>query len=201
MKRFLPVMCLIPIVLTAGCARKVATNRPASIVPVAATPVQPAPEPPQVTVRVTPPAPAASSTPAGITAEESRELSESLARLEDALFDYDQSAIRPDARQTLARESEIIRRILTKYPTEILRLEGHADERGSAEYNLALGDRRAESVRAFLASMGVPAAQMSIISFGKEQPVCSESDETCWQRNRRVHPVAGPNALAEVSRR
>ena len=66
-------------------------------------------------------------------------------------------------------------------------VEGHADSRGSAEYNLALGTRRAESVKSYLVNLGVPAARLTVISKGKEQPVCTEENESCWQQNRRGH--------------
>jgi peptidoglycan-associated lipoprotein len=66
-------------------------------------------------------------------------------------------------------------------------IEGHCDSRGSAEYNLALGSRRANAVKEYLTSLGVPAARMTVISKGKEQPVCSENVESCWQQNRRGH--------------
>jgi len=70
-------------------------------------------------------------------------------------------------------------------------VEGHCDERGSAEYNLGLGDRRASSVRDFLVQLGVPVAKLRTISYGKERPQCTEADEACYQKNRRVHFSAG----------
>ncbi len=70
-------------------------------------------------------------------------------------------------------------------------IEGHCDERGSAEYNLALGDRRANSAKEFLQELGVPADRLSVISYGKERPQCTEHNEECWQKNRRVHFTAG----------
>jgi len=66
-------------------------------------------------------------------------------------------------------------------------VEGHCDERGSAEYNLGLGDRRAQSAKDFLVQLGVPADKLRTISYGKERPVCTEANESCWQRNRRAH--------------
>lgn len=69
-------------------------------------------------------------------------------------------------------------------------IEGHCDERGSAEYNIALGDKRAESAKDYLAQVGIPAAQLNLVSYGKEHPVCEQHDEARWQRNRRVHIVA-----------
>jgi peptidoglycan-associated lipoprotein len=119
-------------------------------------------------------------------------LKEALARLEDALFDYDQSTIRSDASVALRDDVNVIRGILADYPSQKLVVEGHADERGSAEYNLALGDRRAHAVQEFLSSMGIPGQQLAVVSYGKERPVCTDASESCWQRNRRAHLTAAP---------
>ncbi len=103
----------------------------------------------------------------------------------DAFFDYDRADIRSDARDALARTAEFLR----SYPQIKVTIEGHCDERGSTEYNLALGDRRAQAARQFLVSLGVPAQRMETVSFGKEKPFCFTSDEACWQQNRRAHFV------------
>ena len=110
-----------------------------------------------------------------------------MAKLEDALFDYDKSTIRADALKVLQEHVTVIRTTLTKYPSQMVTLEGHADERGSSEYNLALGDARAKSVKEFLVNGGVPAGQLKELSFGKERPQCTDGTEDCWQKNRRVH--------------
>jgi peptidoglycan-associated lipoprotein len=130
--------------------------------------------------------------PAKMTSQERATLTERLAKLEDALFDYDKTAIRSDAMEALRSDVEVIRGILSNYPAQKLLIEGHADERGSSEYNLGLGDKRADSAQDFLATMGIPKQQLSVVSFGKERPVCTESTEACWQRNRRVHITAAP---------
>ena len=119
-------------------------------------------------------------------------LNERLARMEDALFDYDKSTIRDDARTALRDDVNVIKGILADYPQQKLLIEGHSDERGSEEYNMALGDRRAKSAEDFLASMGIPSTQLTIISFGKDRPVCTEKSEDCWQKNRRAHLTAAP---------
>jgi len=111
--------------------------------------------------------------------------------LKDAMFDYDSNNIREDARVALTGDADALKRILTDFPTATINVEGHCDERGSAEYNLGLGDRRASSARDFLAQLGVPADRLKTISYGKERPVCTESDESCWQRNRRAHFSVG----------
>jgi len=107
-------------------------------------------------------------------------------RVQDAYFDYDKSDIRPDARDALTTNAAALKTIFTDYPDSVV-VEGHCDERGSAEYNLGLGDRRATAAKEFLVQLGVPANRLKTISYGKERPVCTESDESCWQKNRRAH--------------
>jgi peptidoglycan-associated lipoprotein len=113
-----------------------------------------------------------------------------LARISDAYFDYDKHELRPDAVKTLQADSTELRDILKDYPNYKLVIEGYADERGSDEYNLGLGDARAESAKNFLVQVGIPAQQMSVISFGKERQICTDHNEACWQKNRRIHIVA-----------
>jgi peptidoglycan-associated lipoprotein len=108
------------------------------------------------------------------------------SRVQDAYFDYDRSDIRPDARDALTTDAAALKTIFTDYPESIV-VEGHCDERGSAEYNLGLGDRRATAAKEFLVQLGVSADRLKTISYGKERPVCTESDESCWQKNRRAH--------------
>jgi peptidoglycan-associated lipoprotein len=109
----------------------------------------------------------------------------------DAYFDFDRSELRSDAREILTKDSEALRSMFGEFPTATVVVEGHCDERGSAEYNLALGDRRATEAKRFLAQLGVPAGQLLGITYGKERPQCMESNEECWQLNRRVHFAAG----------
>jgi peptidoglycan-associated lipoprotein len=113
-----------------------------------------------------------------------------LARIQDAYFDYDKHALRPDAMTTLEADSKELRDIIVQYPDYKLTIEGYCDERGSAEYNLALGDARAKAAKDYLVGVGIPAPQLLAVSYGKEHPVCDEHSETCWQKNRRVHIVA-----------
>jgi peptidoglycan-associated lipoprotein len=119
-------------------------------------------------------------------------LNERLARMEDALFDYNKATIRTDATVALRDDVNVIRGILADWPSQKLLIEGNADERGSEEYNMALGDKRARAAEDFLASMGIPNAQLTIVSFGKDKPVCTEKTEDCWQKNRRAHLTAAP---------
>jgi peptidoglycan-associated lipoprotein len=111
--------------------------------------------------------------------------------VQDAYFDYDKSDIRSDAQAVLTQDAAALKSILADFPGASITLEGHCDERGSAEYNLGLGDRRASSAKDFLVQLGVAADRLKTISYGKERPVCTESDETCWQKNRHVHFSTG----------
>lgn len=113
------------------------------------------------------------------------------SEVQDAMFDYDKYDIREDARSTLSRNSDALKAILRDFPTAVITVEGHCDERGSAEYNLGLGDRRSTSARDFLVQLGVPADRLKTVSYGKERPQCTEATEDCWQKNRRAHFSAG----------
>jgi peptidoglycan-associated lipoprotein len=134
-----------------------------------------------VTVTVPPPPPPPPPPP-------QKSLQERLANeVQDALFDYDKSDIREDARAILTRNADALKSILQQFPDAVIMVEGHCDERGSAEYNLGLGDRRATAAKDFLVQLGVSADRLKNISYGKERPQCTESNEACWQRNRRAH--------------
>ena len=103
----------------------------------------------------------------------------------DVFFDYDSYDVRADAQQTLATAA----RFLAQNPNMRFTIEGHCDERGSTEYNLALGDNRANAVKQALVAQGVSADRIRTISYGKEKPFCTEANEQCWQQNRRGHFV------------
>jgi peptidoglycan-associated lipoprotein len=109
----------------------------------------------------------------------------------DAYFDYDKSDIREDARAALTKDADALKAIFSSFPDASVTIEGHCDERGSAEYNLALGDRRAAAAKEFLTQLGVPGDKLKTISYGKERPQCTDHDETCWQKNRRAHFSTG----------
>ncbi len=106
-----------------------------------------------------------------------------LKDIRDAYFDYDAAAIRPDAREALQKSADFLK----NYPSARVAVEGHCDDRGSTEYNLALGQRRANAVKQYLVSLGIPADQVVTTSWGKEKPFCAEPNESCWQQNRRGH--------------
>jgi peptidoglycan-associated lipoprotein len=105
--------------------------------------------------------------------------------VKDIYFDYDKSDIRADEQATIQADASF----LQQHPNISLTVEGHCDERGSTEYNLALGDNRASSVKNALVSAGVSADRIKTVSYGKEKPFCTEHNEQCWQQNRRGHLV------------
>ncbi len=111
-----------------------------------------------------------------------------MREVRDAYFDYDKSDIRADAKDALGKTADFLR----NYPQVRATIEGHCDERGSTEYNLALGDRRANAVKQYLVSLGISADRLTTVSYGKEKPFCTTSDEACWQQNRRGHFVRIP---------
>ncbi len=143
-----------------------------------AAPVQPretAPDPPIVSDLSRPSRPA------------DQLLAEINARLEDAYFDYDQHALRDDAQAALRHNASLLRDVLLTFRDPEISVEGHCDERGSAEYNLALGDLRGRAAMEFLALQGVGPDRLQVISYGREKPQCSAPAESCWQKNRRAH--------------
>ncbi|MDE3108737.1 MAG: peptidoglycan-associated lipoprotein Pal [Acidobacteriota bacterium] len=105
--------------------------------------------------------------------------------VKDAFFDFDKSELRQDARDALTKDAEFLR----SYPNARISIEGHCDERGSTEYNLGLGQRRAEAAKNFLISLGITSDRLTTVSWGKERPFCTEHSEECWAQNRRAHLV------------
>lgn len=180
--RLLALIVLCAPLVVAACSKRV---------PPVASAVQP---PPAVDV-ATPPAPPAtptpeSATPAALTDEEifaRKTLDELNAErpLGNAFFDFDRYVIREDARGTLQANAEWLRR----WSSTRLTIEGHCDARGTSEYNLALGERRANAVKEYLVSLGVSSDRLLVVSKGEESPICVEEHEHCWQQNRRGHPI------------
>ena len=132
----------------------------------------------RVTVTVPPPPPPPPAPKAEVSEEDAFG-----QNVKDAFFDYDKADIRPDAQQALTSDSEFLK----AHPDVKFTIEGHCDERGSEEYNLGLGDRRATAAKSFLVNLGVNGDLINTISYGKDKPVCTDHDETCWQQNRRAH--------------
>ena len=113
--------------------------------------------------------------------------------IKDAYFDYDKSNIRPDAQEALQADATFL-----KAHTDVnFIIEGHCDDRGSAEYNMGLGDRRANAVKDYLVQLGVDASHIRTISYGKEKPFCTEENDACWQSNRRGHLVLATGASSQ----
>jgi len=172
-------------VAAAGCHKKVpqqAAAPPPPPPPPAARPVPPPPPPPPPPAPVRPPAPL---TEEQLFAQKSLDQLNAEHPLTDAYFDLDKSEIREDAKSSLQKDADWMK----KWQSTQVSVEGHCDSRGSSEYNLALGSRRAESVKSYLVSLGVPATRVLVVSKGKEQPVCTDENESCWQQNRRGHFV------------
>ena len=119
--------------------------------------------------------------------------------VDDAFFDFDKSDLREDARAAITKDARALKLILDDFPGATVIIEGHCDERGSAEYNIGLGDRRASSAMDFLTQLGVSGERLLKISYGKERPQCTDSNETCWQKNRRVHFVPGEEQKKSVT--
>jgi peptidoglycan-associated lipoprotein len=191
----LALLGLATLLSTAACHKaKPVAAKPADTTPVASAPAPAQAQPLQQRQIASTPAetPQTPGPGAHLTPAERIRLNEILARLNDALFDYDKATIRDDASTVLKADVGVIRDILANYPNQKLLVEGNADERGSEEYNLALGDRRARAAQEFLVSMGIPSAQLSLVSYGKERPICTDKTEDCWQRNRRAHVTAAP---------
>jgi peptidoglycan-associated lipoprotein len=173
-------------VLLIGCGPKKVAQAPPP--PAPAPEVAKAPPPPEPAPKPEPKVEAeAKPVEAPPPPEVKVRIEDLLARIQDVYFDYDKNAIRPDADATLQANATALREILKQYPGYKLRIEGYCDERGSDEYNLALGDRRAKSALEFLVTLGLPAAQLDTVSYGKEKPVCTDHNEDCWQKNRRAH--------------
>ena len=181
--RAIGVVTLALAISVSACGKK-KPAAPAPPPPAPAPTTTPAPPPP-------PPAPPREAPPAHVPTEEEIFASKTLEQLNaekplgDAYFDLDSQTIRDDAKPVLQTDADWLK----KWGSTKVMIEGHADERGSAEYNLALGERRATAVRDYLVNLGVPTDRIQIVSKGKEAPVCTEHAESCWQQNRRGHFV------------
>ena len=180
MKQFLKVgsLTLALIAFVVACSPK-----PKPTPPPAPTP---APVSTPTVVTVEPPAPPPQPTPRMDADDITRKsLSEISSYLKPAFFDYDKADIRADTRDVLAANATWLK----KYAGLQFTIEGHCDERGTAQYNLALGDRRANAAKDYLASLGVDASRIKTVSYGKERPFATGHDEDSWQKNRRAHFV------------
>jgi peptidoglycan-associated lipoprotein len=175
-KTVLVVLALAAATAFTACAKKAppAAPPPPPVVPEAPPPAPPPPPKPEVAPVV--------DEYARLKAMSAEDIEKS-GLLKEVYFDYDKADIREPDRATLAQDADALKRF------DFLRItvEGHCDERGTVEYNLALGERRAKAAHDYLVSLGVPADRLKTVSYGKEVPVCTQSSEDCWQRNRRAH--------------
>lgn len=183
---WLSATVLIVVLIVVACGRKTPPPPPPPPAPPPPATAPPPPPPPPP-----PPAPAPAPAPAPKPPSEedlfrAKTLEQVTADFTDISFDYDQFNIRDDQRATLQRNADYLRRWTTVRVT----IEGHADARGTNEYNLALGQRRAAAVRDYLVGVGVATDRMVVVSKGEEEPVCREDTEACHARNRRGHFVA-----------
>jgi peptidoglycan-associated lipoprotein len=182
MKSWIGLWTIAVMVIGSACGSKPAPDVPTANTPSRAESVAP-PAPP--------PPPAAPVPPAAPLTEEERFARMSLDDLNrsrplgEVFFRYDSASIDPDAAETLVRNAAWLRR----WTSTSIRVEGHADERGTAEYNLSLSNARATVVRDYLTSLGIAPDRVRIVGLGKEQPQCTDARESCWQQNRRGHAV------------
>jgi peptidoglycan-associated lipoprotein len=183
--RVFAAIALTAVVGVSACAKKKPVPPPAAPAPAPAPPPRTTPTPPP------PPPPAPRETPPAPLTEDELFARKSLDTLNnekpltDAFFALDSAQIGDDAKPGLQKDAEWMKR----WPSTKVMVEGHADSRGTAEYNLALGEKRATAVRAYLVNLGVAENRITIVSKGKESPVCTEENEACWQQNRRGHFV------------
>jgi peptidoglycan-associated lipoprotein len=184
MQRTIPSTSTLPLTLAlvllvggaAGCAKKKPVTAPAADLEVASAPVAPAP------AAAPAPAPATADDPWSGDLESVNRYAREQGLLGDVFFEYDQAQLKPEARDRLAANG----RFLQQHPQFVVRVEGHADERGTNDYNLALGQSRAGSARQYVGSLGVGENRLQVVSFGKERPVCTDAREDCWWQNRRA---------------
>lgn len=176
------IALVVPFLFFVGCAKK----QPTTPAPAPEVEVE-APEKPATDIA--PPEEPATEDPQELDPLESEDLQEVNRAAEEmgyhpnVYFAFDKSELRTDARETLARNAEFLK----NHPDLGVTIAGHCDERGTNEYNLALGERRANAAKDYLVSLGVSADRLRTISYGEERPVCTESSESCWQQNRRAH--------------
>jgi peptidoglycan-associated lipoprotein len=175
--------------LLAGCPKRPVTSTasaPAPTVPASTAPTAPTPPAPPPAAAAAPPAPLSvtppPSAPAPVTPPKPSEYAANAA-LKDIYFAFDKADIRAAEARTLDANGTWLK----AHDNSLVLIEGHCDERGTAEYNLALGERRARAAMTYLVSRGIPAGRITIVSYGKERPVCTEHTQACWARNRRDH--------------
>jgi peptidoglycan-associated lipoprotein len=166
-----------------ACGKKapVETPQPPPPAPPPAVQPKPTPPPPPPPPRNEPPPPPRVPTDAEIFASWSLDQLNEKGLLVDVYFAYDVADLSDQARGSLGKNADVMK----KWPTTKVMVEGHADARGTSEYNMALGERRASAIRDYLVSLGIAAARVTIVSKGEEEPSCRDEAESCWSLNRR----------------
>jgi len=171
-----------------GCAKRPATTAASAAAPAPAAAPSPAPAPSTPSAAApAPPAPAAAAAPAQAPRPVPKEFM-AVAALKEVYFDFDKYDIRPEDAKTLDANATWLK----SNGDNLVLIEGHCDERGTNEYNLALGERRAKATMNYLVSQGIQANRITIISYGEERPVCTEKTEACWAKNRRANFLVKP---------
>jgi peptidoglycan-associated lipoprotein len=184
-KTLIALLMMLAVVSVGACKKKAKTAPEMNITP---TTVEPTPT--EVTSPPEPTIADETEDPFSGDLAAAQEAAVSQGLLGDIFFDYDQFELRSDARERLARNAKF----LTDHPEFVLSLEGHCDERGTNEYNLALGEKRANVAREYLSTLGVGPERLRTVSYGEERPFCTESSESCWSQNRRAHFVISGRA-------
>jgi peptidoglycan-associated lipoprotein len=185
---WLSAMVMFVALIVIGCSKKVPPPPPPPPAPPppATAPAPPPPPPPQQPAPAPAPPPPAPRAPTEEELFSKKTLEQVTAELSDVMFDYDQFNIRDDQRASLQRNADYLRRWTTVRVT----VEGHADARGTNEYNLALGQRRAAAIRDYLVGTGIAADRLVVLSKGEAELLCSEDTAACHERNRRGHFIA-----------
>jgi len=166
-------------ILFVGCPKKKPAPKPETAPPSTAAPAE------EVTAPTPPPVQDKTPDPFSEDIQTANTAAYEQGLLGDVYFDFDKYELKQEARDRLAKNAGF----MNAHPEFTFNVEGHCDERGTVEYNLALGERRANASKDYLVSLGVSASRIRTISYGKERPQCTEADESCWWRNRRDYFV------------
>ena len=185
--RFLVATLVVSTALFAGCAKRPATTAASAPAPTGAAAIT---APSGGAAQATAPAPAATAAPQTPAAAERPSPKEftAIPELKPIYFDFDKYDIRAGDAKILDANAQWLK----SNDQQLVLIEGHCDERGTNEYNLALGERRAKSTMNYLVSQGVQASRITIISYGEERPVCTQKNEECWSKNRRAQFLVKP---------
>jgi len=183
------IWMVVPVLVTVltGCPKKKPATPPADL-DVETQPVETPPPGPTQEVVQTPPPAMEDEVEDPMMSADLQVVNDELRRRgfsPDVYFEYDESSLSDETRERLARNAELLK----AQAQFLVTIEGHADSRGTNEYNLALGDKRANAVRDYLGSLGVDGGRLRIITYGEERPVCTEEEESCWSQNRRGHMI------------